>query len=227
MIQALELPQLPRHAACTLCDLNTVATSVGIPSILDVGSLQPSKDTPAVFLLGQNPGLTEDQRGLPFQGPSGQLLSSAYIDGISLRTLATLYLGNTARCFHVFGDAPAARHYKACRVHLLSDLATLSTTCSRLYVLCLGAPATLNLWALSGTPRMSLSTAFHRQLAPLSLSPTLSVTTLSTYHPAAVLRDRNLAYAVSDHLQILLSSLQGQTPTPSTPTRIPPRGPHP
>lgn len=247
MLPPLSLQQFPPHRDCTACPLHKCAKSVGIPTHLIPGSLPPSHETPAVLFLGQNPGFNEDREGVPFIGKSGTILQDAYIDGVQLRSLATLYVSNTARCYHLHGDGPSNSHYKACRPHLLPDLHTLLSLHSSLTVMCLGAPATTHLHALLGIPKVTLTSSFSNQgrqvplpplssetsqsLGPLGLPQTpdgrgaSTITIFSSYHPAAVLRENNLIHAVQGHMTLLLNHLTGQTPAPSLPTLISPRSP--
>ena len=226
----MDLPQFPRHSTCTLCSLHTVAKSIGIPTTYLPSSLPPSPSTPAVVFLGMNPGFQEDQAGEPFIGPSGQLLRGPYIQGISLESRASVFLTNTARCFHVEGDNPPARCFKACFPHTLADLRLLSPHCSELIVVCLGANAASNLHFFLGVPKVNLASALSLQGHQYPLPPlpsTSLVRVFTTFHPAYVLRERKRIHAVADHLQILSSHLSGLSPSPSRPSFIPPRPPLP
>jgi len=170
-VSPIPLAQLPSHPTCTLCPLHTVATHVGISTHYLPGSLPPSPSTPCVLFLGQNPGFNEDRVGTPFIGKSGQLLQHAYIDGIHLRTLASIFLANTARCYHLHGEGPTNSHYRACRPYLLPDLHHLSSISSSLYVVCLGGPASTHLHALLGKKSATLTSCFQQQGTPYPLPP--------------------------------------------------------
>lgn len=219
----LPLPQFP-PLTCTRCPLHSTATHVGIPTHLHHSCLPPSPTTPAVLIVGQNPGYLEDRLGIPFIGPTGNLLHTVYIAGISLPSLATIYLTNAARCTSI--SDPPARTFSACSPHLLPDILSIARTCAPpLHILCLGAPATRSVYALFSLSR-NLKSAFNSQAVPQDVegSPVLLY---ATYHPAAILRSHNLIHAVSGHLQILLDHLTGHAPTPTTPTVVPPRSPRP
>lgn len=220
----LPLPQFPASPGCTRCALHATATSVGIPTHLHHACLPPSPTTPAVLIVGQNPGYLEDRVGIPFIGPTGNILHSAYINGISLPSLATIYLTNAARCTSI--SDPPARSFSACSPLLLPDiLAIARTSAPPLHILCLGAPATKYTHALFSISR-NLKSAFNSQATAVTVegSPLLLY---ATYHPAAILRTHNLIHAVSGHLQILLDHLTGNAPTPSLPTIVPLRNPRP
>lgn len=218
----LPLPQFPSLSSCTRCALHSTATHVGIPTHLHHSCLPPSPSTPAVLVIGQNPGYVEDRHGIPFIGPTGNILHTVYLAGISLPSLATIYLANAARCTSI--SDPPARSFSSCAPHLLPDiLAIARSSAPPLHILCLGAPAakyTASLFSLS----RNLKSALHSQATPVDVegSPLLLY---ATYHPAAILRSHNLIHAVSGHLQILLDHLTGHAPTPSTPTVVPPRSP--
>lgn len=308
----LPLPQLlprqfPPDPSCVRCPLHTVARSVGIPTHLLPESRPPSPSTPAVLIIGQNPGHTEDRTGTPFVGPTGRLLRTVYVPGVHLHTLATIYVSNTARCYHRDGDGPKPAVYSACRSHLLPDLHLLASLhpLHPLLLITLGAPATTHTYALLGRPKVTLTSSFKHQLSafplppisdrlPLSDTPAPSprarrsakavkpsqlpgqgerpdpvpkpplpplptdstrpvvpgqtslqahergseyvpngreggpgCLVVSTYHPAAVLRSRNLIYAVEGHLRLAMDHLTGHTPAPSAPTIAPFRYPLP
>jgi len=167
----IHLPLLPAaRPTCTLCSLHSGgARSVGIPTCYIPGSLPLSQETPCVLFLGQNPGFNEDTSGTPFIGKSGAMVQDSFIAGISLHTLASVFVGNTARCYHVTGDGPTNKHYKVCRDFLLPDLRLLAMASRELIVVCLGAPATSHLYALLGRPKVSLTSAFTHQGTRLPL----------------------------------------------------------
>lgn len=227
MVTPHHLPLFPRLSTCTSCALHIRATSVGVPTCWIPSTLSPSPSTPSLLFLGQNPGHTEDVQGLPFLGPSGRLLQDVYMDGIYLRSLASVFVSNICRCFHVDGDSPPNKSFTSCRPHLIPDLLTLLSISSSLTIVTLGAHAATHLHALLGIPKASLSSALSLQGRTHSLpfSPSHSVTVFSTYHPAAILRSANLIYAVEGHLRLVLDHLTSRTPAPSQPTILPPWNP--
>lgn len=229
MIRPVPLPQLPSAPGCRSCDLGNVARSVGIGTHWIPDSRAPGPGVPAVVLLGQNPGWNEDREGVPFIGKSGELVQDVYCQGISLQRLASMYVANTARCFHREGDGPANKHYKACRPRLIPDLQAISDLHGRgtIHVLTLGAPAATHLYALFGVKR-SLADAMEKQgfqAEYVEGDHTVRLVIVSTFHPAAVLRTRNLIYAVQGHMQVLLDRLTGNVPQVTKVERVPPRSP--
>lgn len=130
-----------------------------------------------------------------------------------------------ARCHTTNNEPPKARHYKACSTHLIHDLHHLATTHPTIHVLTLGAPATTQLHKLYGRPNVSLKSSFNTQGLTLTHPQLPTITTWSTFHPAAILREWKLMHAVAGHLTLLTRALEGSLPTPSTPHIIPTRGP--
>lgn len=220
---------------------------MGVPSAFLEGTVPPSSGVPAVILLGQNPGLIEDIQNLPCVGPSGQMIRNVYAPP-SLKSLATFYLFNTARCFTPLESPPKQRHYNACFSHTLSDIrevischtsSSLSPTSSalavsssspsssssplRIAVLCLGAPASFTFLKAATGKGKSLTEAFklqgHKYEIPSTLGPA-SIDFFSTFHPNAVNRKPALIHAVKDHIQLLHDWITGLIVSPSSPNLV-------
>lgn len=233
--------------ACTLCPLHTEATSVCVPSVLlspstdkyGPDSLPPSPSTPAVVIIGQNPGSEEDAENHPFiprtwtdkltgerRFSAGHLLRNVYIPGISLHTRATIYLTNSVRC----GPASithAKPHNTCFRAYTAPDLLSIAPlSASPLILLFCSAPAVRAFWSWATGKGISQDDSFDRQ-AHLLDTPFGGAITFSTYHPAAVIRRHKLIHAVRDHLDLLSNYLDGTLPAPSTPNIVQPRRPKP
>lgn len=221
-LSLLPRPITPAHSACSACSLAANRPrSIGIPTCLIPGSLAPSPSHPALLVLGQNPGWTEDATGLPFIGDSGEVAREFIIK--PLLALATIYISNTARCYHVVGDGPTNAHYTACsNLYLPPDLTAIAPPhSSSLTLLCLGAPAATHAHRVLGLPKVTQKSAFTTQGRQLPF-PTGPITLYSTYHPAAVLREHNLFNPFHAHLQLLRLHLLGRKPLPSPPRLIAP-----
>ena len=190
------------------------------------GSVEPPPSTIPLYVLGMNPGLHEDKRNLPFVGPSGRMVRETYFGGEnSLASRTSIYLGNAVRCWTPLSAQPKAKHYDACWTHTAEDLQQIWKAHSqqRLSLLCLGVQASKSaLKNLCGSKARNFSRILESQGLP-SLCDRYSL--YFTFHPAAVLRNGNLIYAVADHLSILSAALEGQRPVPSTPLVIAPRAP--
>ena len=74
--------------SCTRCPLHTTRTNVvfgqGVP-------------TAEVLFVGEGPGQSEDEQGLPFVGRSGQLLDK-YLFAIDLDRNQNCYIANIVKC---------------------------------------------------------------------------------------------------------------------------------
>ncbi|RMD99041.1 MAG: hypothetical protein D6812_12365, partial [Deltaproteobacteria bacterium] len=207
--------------------------SVCVPTTLFSPPGSPS--LPALLVVGQNPGVQEDEANEPFVGPTGQLLRTAYLKGLPFTDHATIYLANAVRC-HTQGNAkPLTSHISACRPYLLADINHLLASHPSLFILCLGAVALDSIHTLptlvphqpsTKLPRQ-LRTAFNEQPFTLTHPDHPPIYILATYHPAAVLRDGSLRRAVHDHMQILYDTLTlaSEPPPSSEPTIVPPSYP--
>lgn len=94
----MNLPQFPAHPSCTLCPLYAGAKSIGIATIHLGDSLAPSPGVPMALYLGMNPGVQEDQSGVPFIGPAGKTLRDDYIYGLEAHLVASIFITNAVRC---------------------------------------------------------------------------------------------------------------------------------
>jgi uracil-DNA glycosylase family 4 len=149
---------------------------------------------------------------LPFSEPEGE-------------PLFTTYVGNAARCFTAADTVPL-RAYSKCAPHLRSDLLSLLSFHSSLYVLCLGAPAASSFLKLTGLKKATLSTAFSMNGRLFHLAPSSTpIHFFATYHPAHILRNNNMIRPLSDHLALILRHLHSLLPPITTPTFIPLRRP--
>lgn len=178
-----------------------------------------------LVVIGQNPGFHEDISGFPFVGETGCDLHRAYLGGISAPTLAHIYLTNSYRCYHATGN-PRPTYVTRCLPHLKTDLSDIACQHpdSPLFLLALGASATLAIGRLGG-PITKLTAGFSNQGHSLGLDGA-TWHCYYTYHPAAVMRTRNLAIAVSDHMGLLQQALLGHLPQVTKPDLIDPFPPH-
>lgn len=137
-------------------------------------------DDARIILIGEQPGLQEDLRGLPFVGPAGQLLDRALEEAGLDR--AALYLTNTVKHFKYELRGKARLHKRAnaaeqeaCRMWLAAELARLQPR----IVVALGAMAAQTLFG--STFSITRERGRWRRLGP-------DTEGLATWHPSAVLR---------------------------------------
>jgi DNA polymerase len=95
-----------------------------------------------VMLVGQGPGVVDEQTGRPFSGPSGRLLDQALTEAGLRRD--KLWLTNVIKCRAVKTEkgrivdrAPSAAELKACRPWLNGELAIIQPR----IIVCIGVPS--------------------------------------------------------------------------------------
>lgn len=142
-----------------------------------------------IMLVGEQPGDVEDQRGIPFVGPAGQVLIRALTEvGI---TPGTVYVTNAVKHFRWRVDpkgskrrihqTPSAGNIRACRPWLVAELDAVQPALAIL----LGATAAK---AVLG-PSFKV-TEQRGQLLEADVEGR-TVRVLATIHPSAVLRARD------------------------------------
>ncbi len=161
---------------CRGCELWEPATQV----VFSAGN-----DHAAVALVGEQPGDVEDQRGIPFVGPAGQLLQRALADA-GLRP-SDVYVTNAVKHFRFtergkrrIHATPLMRHLKACRPWLEHELQLVDPR----LIVCLGSTAAKSL--LGADFRVTQQRGQVLELpTPIGIRRVLA-----TIHPSAVLRTR-------------------------------------
>jgi DNA polymerase len=124
------------------------------------------------MLIGEAPGKEEDLTGMPFIGRAGKLLDSALANAGLHRS--EVFITSTIKCRPPKNRKPKKREIDACKPYLNSQIEILNPK-----VVCLmGNTATLAVLGIQGV------TSLRGQI--------LQDIFLVTYHPAAVLRNRNL-----------------------------------
>ena len=110
--------------SCTRCPLHTTRTNVvfgqGVP-------------TAEVLFVGEGPGQSEDEQGLPFVGRSGQLLDK-YLFAIDLDRNQNCYIANIVKCRPPQNRDPLPAESEACMPWLREQFRILQPK----IVVCLG-----------------------------------------------------------------------------------------
>ena len=149
---------------CTRCKLHKGRQTL----VFGVGN--PKAD---LMFIGEGPGYEEDRQGLPFVGPSGQLLTKI-IEAIQL-TREEVYIANIVKCRPPSNRDPEPEEIAACRPFLERQVSSI-----RPRVICtLGRVATqamLSTEKALGRVRGQVFSFGDAALVP-------------TYHPAYLLRD--------------------------------------
>jgi uracil-DNA glycosylase len=136
-----------------------------------------------LVLVGEGPGDTEDQQGLPFVGKAGQLLNKALIEAGLQR--GQVYITNTVKCRAAdwstgkpVNRAPMDDETLACRQWLVPQLALISPK----VILCIGAPSAKNI-----IRKDFKITAERGRYYPCEFAKTA----IATLHPAYILRQQS------------------------------------
>lgn len=151
-------------AACTMCPLHA-GIHHKVPG-------QGDKNTPLMF-IGEGPGQVEDEEGLAFVGPAGQLLT---------RMLAAIdiprdkvYICNIVKCRPPNNRVPLPEEAEACKLHLRMQVALIRPK----VIVLLGSTAAKNTLGEDVRITRDRGKWFERK----------GVWMMPTYHPSALLRD--------------------------------------
>lgn len=179
---------------CTKCNLREECTA----PVCGLGSAGAK-----YFIIGEAPGKTEDEKGVPFIGAAGKKLDKLIALGnISLNDI---YLTNTVKCRPPNNDKPKKRQTKTCCEWLWQELELVNPQ----YIITLGA-VPLSLFTDVGIGKM------HGTLLDIK-----GRKLIAQYHPAASLHQPRLWAAMLDDWE----NLPKQVPhsyTLKPESRIPP-----
>jgi len=225
-----------RDKHCNRCVLHEGVQNVCVPTVRLKTSLSPTPRTPAVVVVGQNPGQQEDEKGLPFVGPSGALVIHGMIEPALIHTLATVYITNAVRCATEKNATPPMKCQRTCfRAFTLYDLELIADShhSAPLVLLCLGAPAAATIYreffgfkkAPSQSDAFALNGRTQRITGPTEHDPSREWVVFSTYHPAYLFRNPNVNTEIEAHMGQLQRFLTGDVPRVAAPTLISPTPP--
>ncbi len=107
------LEQLAHHChQCQRCILG----SNRIQAVISRGNPQAP-----IMIIGEAPGQTEDETGLPFVGKSGQLLDQI-LASVELNTETDVYICNVCKCRPPNNRPPTPAEIAACQPYLLEQI---------------------------------------------------------------------------------------------------------
>lgn len=128
-----------------------------------------------IMLIGEGPGQREDEEGVPFVGPAGQLLDDM-LEIIHLdRT--KVYIGNIVKCRPPGNRDPLATEQGACIGYLRAQVELVRPK----IIICLGRIAAQALIKEDFRITREHGQWFHRNQVAMT----------AIYHPAALLRDES------------------------------------
>lgn len=164
-----------------------------------------------ILLIGEAPGATEDDMGLPFVGAAGKLLDSV-LEEVGIKR-DEIYITNVVKCRPPNNRQPERDEIDACSLYLESQILLIKPK----IIVTLGAIAgewvsrRMNIKWL-GVTRMRGNIYRGRMLG-------LEVIFIPTYHPAAILRNRgnledlkrDLRTAVEELLKLRKKGVETET----------------
>jgi len=184
---ASELARLAREAeACRACPLGGVRTQ----AVFGVGN--PSAD---LMFVGEAPGYHEDQKGEPFVGAAGQLLTRLIESKLGMKR-SDVYIANTLCCRPPGNRDPQPQEIEACRPFLEAKLDLIRP---RVVVGLGNFAAKLLTGTQTGISRLR-EKRFTQRYGVL----------LCTYHPAAALRGGAAADGIARDFENIRSVLDEQ-----------------
>jgi DNA polymerase len=145
-----------------------------------------------IMFVGEGPGQQEDQKGIPFVGPAGQLLDQML--GIIDLDRSQYYIANIVKCRPPMNRVPAPEEAEACRIHLRMQTWLVRPR----VILLLGATAAR--YTLDPNIRITRDRGKWVQRKGVWMMP--------TYHPSALLRDESKKPEAWADLQSLRDKLK-------------------
>jgi DNA polymerase len=186
-----ELARLAKEAeACRACPLGEVRTR----AVFGVGN--PEAD---LMFVGEAPGFHEDQKGEPFVGAAGQLLTKLIETKLEMKR-SDVYIANVLKCRPPGNRDPRPEEVESCRPFLEQQLALINP---RLVVGLGNFAAHLLTGTQTGISRLRGKRFVYEGRA-----------LLCTYHPAAALRGGAAAEGIGQDFEQIKSVL-GEAPEPS------------
>jgi DNA polymerase-1 len=168
------------------CEACTLHKTCQHPCINGRGSLKSS-----IVLLGEAPGENEDKQGTPFIGAAGGFLTKHILRGSGLSE-SDLYITNAIKCRPPANRKPSILNIRACEPNLIKELQTIKPK----VILACGNTALhslLNLYHSKSTndeKKSSGLTGISQWRGIQVWNRQFNCWVVPTYHPSALLRDR-------------------------------------
>ena len=168
---------------CMKCDLHKTRTHV----VFGTG-----REDADIMFVGEGPGQSEDEQGLPFVGRSGQLLTG-YLGAVGLNR-DDVYITNIVKC-----RPPGNRDPKPEEQELCIDYLKLQVRCIKpKIIVCLGRVAAARL--------IDSDFKVTKQHGEFLFKKDYLM--MGTYHPSALLRNPNLKFDALSDFQALVKQLK-------------------
>lgn len=131
----------------------------------------------SIMVIGEAPGYQEDQQGLPFVGPAGQLLTKM-LAAINIDRNKDVFIANVLKCRPPGNRTPSTEESTTCISILRRQINIIQPKA----ILLVGRVAANNVLNIQD-PISRMRQGFHTYMnTPVKV----------TYHPAALLRNQNL-----------------------------------
>lgn len=165
-LNSLKLEELRKEVkSCNACELCKTRTN----TVFGMGTINTD-----LLFVGEAPGRTEDEQGLPFVGRSGQLLDKM-LAAVDLFRDKNIFITNIIKCRPPNNADPTPDQQKACRKFLDKQIELIDPK----LIVCVGRIAAMSL--ISPSFRV---TKDHGQFFQIN-----NRYIVGTFHPAALLRD--------------------------------------
>lgn len=164
-------------AQCVKCDLSKTR-NLTVP-----GEGNPDAD---ILFIGEAPGATEDQEGIPFCGAAGKFLDEM-LASIGLRR-EDIFIANTVKCRPPQNRDPEDGEKAACRPYLDEQIKIIDPK----IIVCLGRHSVANFLPGAGTITTLHGKALRRPDGRVYLA---------LYHPAAALHNGGLRATLMEDFQ--------------------------
>ena len=148
-----------------------------------------------VVLVGEAPGATEDERGLPFVGRAGELLNQMLEQQAGIRR-EDVFIANVLKCRPPGNRDPRPEEVEICSPYLREQIRSIWPD----VIMTMGNPAT----------RFILRTEAGITRMRGKVFRTGHFAVLPTFHPAAVLRDLNKMEALEHDFRLMGQILRGE-----------------
>ena len=163
---------------CRKCELYKTRTNV----VFGVG-----KEDADVMFIGEGPGQSEDEQGIPFVGRSGQLLTN-YLGAVGINR-TDVYITNIVKCRPPSNRDPKPEEQELCIDYLRSQIKVIKPR----IIICLGRVASCRL----------IDDDFKVTKQHGEFIRKKDYLMMGSYHPSALLRNPNLKFdALNDFKKI-------------------------
>jgi DNA polymerase len=158
------------------------------------------------MIIGEGPGLHEDEEGIPFVGPAGQLMDQIFLS-VGWDTNTDFYLGNVIKCRPIAepgsgkqNNTPLAAQRRACMPYIRQEIAIVKPK----IIVLLGASAVKAILGTNKTMGELAGKVYCSDQYP-------NIVFFVMYHPAALLHSKKkgddeyqrLRRLMWDHIQQL------------------------